>query len=252
MDRLVGKAALITGAGAGIGRAAALLFAAEGARVAIADVAEEGGRETLRMVEEAGGRAIFCRTDVTDEASVAACVAQTVTAFGGLQILYNNAGGSSPQDGPVAQTPLEQYLRAVALNLTSVWLACHHAIPVIAKSGGGAVINTSSANAVASRVGSRHAYAAAKGGVISLTQSIAFDYAAQGVRANVIVPGLTTSERIAAQISASEKLQAHLKTQHPLGNGAPINVAYLALHLASDESACTTGQIFAVNNEVLG
>jgi NAD(P)-dependent dehydrogenase (short-subunit alcohol dehydrogenase family) len=88
--------------------------------------------------------------------------------------------------------------------------------------------------------------------VISLTQSIAFDYAAQGVRANVIVPGLTTSERIAAQISASEELQAHLKTQHPLGHGAPINVAYLALYLASDESACTTGQIFAVNNEVIG
>ncbi|HTT84006.1 MAG TPA: SDR family oxidoreductase [Rhizomicrobium sp.] len=252
MGRLSGKVALITGAGAGIGHAAARLFAAEGAKIAIADISEEGGRETLRVVAEAGGDAIFCPTDVTEEASVAACVETTAAAFGGLHVLYNNAGGSSPLDGPVTETSLDMYHRVVTLNLTSVWLTCHHAIPVIVRSGGGAVINTSSSNAVNSRAGSRHAYATAKGGVISLTQSIAFDYAVQGVRANVIVPGLTASERVAAQIAASEKLQAHLQKLHPLGNGAPVNVAYLALYLASDESAYTTGQIFAVNNEVIG
>ncbi len=250
--RLVGKVAIITGAGTGIGRAAALLFAEEGATVVLAEISGPAGEDAATEIMTNGSSAIFVQTDVTDAASVEACVDRTLSCCGRLDIVYNNAGGSSPEDGKVTDVSPEVYARAMALNLHGTWLFCHYAIPAMIRSGGGSLINTSSGLAVGMQAGGRHAYSAAKGGVLSLTRAIAFDYAHERVRANAIVPGFTTSERVARDLAAHPQLNERISAQHPLGYGHPHQVAHLALYLASDESAQTTGQMFAVNNEVTG
>jgi NAD(P)-dependent dehydrogenase (short-subunit alcohol dehydrogenase family) len=250
--RLAGKVAFITGAGAGIGKAAALLFAREGAAVVVAEIFEEGGASVVDEIIASGGAATFIRTDVTKAANVEASIRQAVEAHGRLDILYNNAGGSSSADGKVADIGFETFTRVLDLNLFGTWLVCHYGIPHLIRAGGGAVINTSSSLAAVMQAGARHAYSAAKGGVLSLTRSIAFDYAEQHVRANVIVPGFTASERVARDMAAHPAIAQHYAKQHPLGYGQPERVAQLALYLASDESAQTTGQVFTVNNAVVG
>jgi NAD(P)-dependent dehydrogenase (short-subunit alcohol dehydrogenase family) len=250
--RLADKVAIITGAGAGIGKAAAIAFARAGAAVVVADIAQEGGASVAEEINSAGGKAVFVRTDVASAAGVEACVKRAIDTYGRLDILYNNAGGSSVEDGKVTEVSAETFARVMALNLVGTWLFCHYAIPVMIRSGGGSLINTSSALAMGMQAGGRHAYAAAKGGVLSLTRAIAFDYAGQRLRANVIVPGFTASERVARDVAAQPHLTRRLSEQHPLGYGQPQGVANLALYLASDESAQTTGQVFAVNNEVIG
>jgi NAD(P)-dependent dehydrogenase (short-subunit alcohol dehydrogenase family) len=250
--RLAGKVAIITGAGAGIGRAAATAFARAGAAVVVADIAEESGASVVEEVMIAGGNAVFVHTDVASSASVETCVSRAIDSYGRLDILYNNAGGSSAEDGKVTDVSPDAFARVMALNLLGTWLFCHYAIPAMIRSGGGSLINTSSALALGMQAGGRHAYTAAKGGVVSLTRAIAFDYARQRIRANVIAPGFTASERVARDVAALPHLTRRLDEQHPLGYGQPQGVAHLALYLASDESAQTTGQVFAVNNEVIG
>jgi NAD(P)-dependent dehydrogenase (short-subunit alcohol dehydrogenase family) len=251
-QRLAGKVAIITGAAAGIGRAAAKLFAAAGAAVVVADIAEQGGASVVEDIKGRGGNALFVRADVADAPSVKSCVARTVEHYGRLDVLYNNAGGSSSDDGRVTEISAEILTRVMAVNLLGTWHFCHYGIPEIVRCGGGSLINTSSALAAGMQAGSRHAYTAAKGGVLSLTRAIALDYAGQRVRANVIVPGFTASERVARDVESHPQLTGRIKEQHPLGYGQPLSVGYLALYLASDESAQTTGQVFAVNNEVIG
>jgi NAD(P)-dependent dehydrogenase (short-subunit alcohol dehydrogenase family) len=250
--RLAGKVALITGAGAGIGKASALLFAREGAAVAICEISDVEGTKVAEEIKAAGGKAIFIPTDVTQAASAEACIRRTVETFGRLDILYNNAGGSSASDGKIADISPEIFNRVMSFNLNSAWTLCHFGIPAMIRSGGGAIINTSSALGVNMQEGARHAYSAAKGAVLSLTRAIAFDYRGQGIRANVIVPGFTASERVANDLAAQPALAEHIGAQHPLGFGKPQNVAQLALYLGSDESQYTTGQVFVVNNEIIG
>jgi NAD(P)-dependent dehydrogenase (short-subunit alcohol dehydrogenase family) len=250
--RLAGKVSIITGAAAGIGRAGATAFALAGAAVVIADIADERGRETAHEITTVGGNAVFIRTDVAEASSVRACLAETLAHYGRLDILYNNAGGSCIEDGKVADIPMEVFARVMSTNLLGTWHFCHYAIPALIRSGGGSIINTSSVLAIGMHAGGRHAYATAKGGVLSLTRAIAFDYAKERVRANALVPGFTASERVARDVEAHPELARRLGEQHPLGYGEPRSVAYLALYLASDESAQTTGQVFAVNNEVIG
>lgn len=245
MARLQGKVALITGAGSGIGREAAVLFAREGAAVAIADRDAAGGEETLRRVQ-AVGRGLFVEVDVTEEKSVKEAVRHTVETFGALHVIYNNAGGSSMKDGPVTEAPFDEFWRAIKLDLWGTWLVCHYGIPELIKAGGGSVINASSVVALMAWPG-KDAYTAAKGGVTALTRSMAVEYASHGVRVNAVAPCVTRTPRVIEQLAKLEATKK-LAAQHLLGLAEPIDVAQAALFLASDDSARTTGHIFPVDS----
>lgn len=250
--RLSGKTVLITGGGSGIGRAACLKFAAEGANVAVADIDAGTGEQVANTILSMGGRAHFLPTDAGDADSVEATVNATISSFGRLDVLYNNVGGSSPNERPVTESTHDIFWEAIRLNLFSTWLFCHYGIPHIIRSGGGSVINTSSTMAL-TPPGGRSAYAASKGGVLSLTLSLAVEYAKHNVRVNALSPGFTASDRIKSQLHLLPPgYAAKLASQHPLGFGDPEHVAHLALFLASDESRHTSGQIFHVNNDMLG
>jgi NAD(P)-dependent dehydrogenase (short-subunit alcohol dehydrogenase family) len=232
--KLAGKVALITGAGSGIGRQAAILFASEGARIAVAEINSDSGNETVALIRNAGGDALFCQTDVTDERSVESAVRATVERFGGLDILYNNAGGSSPRDGSVVTTPIDEFWRAIKVDLFGTWLGCRFGIPEIIKRGGGSVVNMVS-NVALMGMRDMSAYSAAKGGVAALTRATAVEFGPQNVRVNAIAPSVTIEA---------------LAKQHLVGLGDPLHVAHAALYLASPDSGVVTGQILAVDSGV--
>jgi NAD(P)-dependent dehydrogenase (short-subunit alcohol dehydrogenase family) len=244
--RLCGKNAWISGAGSGIGRSAALLFAREGATVAVAERSPDAGREAVGLIEADGGSAIFVETDVTQRASVERSIALTVERYGRLDVLYNNAGGGSPSDAAVVEAPDEEFWRAIQLNLYGVWLGCKFGIPALIRSGGGSVINTAS-NAALMGVPNMDAYTAAKGGVAAITRSMAVEYAAHKVRVNAIAPGTTATERVQRRM-ADGFLPEHLRRRFLLGLVQPEDVAAMALYLASDESLRTTGQVIQIDS----
>ncbi|QCK86314.1 glucose 1-dehydrogenase [Phreatobacter aquaticus] len=246
MARLKDKIALITGAGSGIGRASADLFAREGASVVIAEFDPRTGADAAAAINAAGGRALFVQTDVTDEASVSAAVATTVAHFGGLHILYNNAGGSTLQDGPLTEAPIDEFWRAIKLDLLGTWLMSRHAIPEIVRSGGGSVINASSIVALMGWPG-KDAYTASKGAISALTRSMAVEFAADKVRVNAVAPCVTRTARVMAQFAENETTRT-IAERHLVGLAEPDDVAQAALFLASDESARTTGHILAVDS----
>src|SRR6185437_13015040 len=202
MPRLKDKTAFITGGGTGIGRATAILFACEGARVAIADIDAAAGEETAHL---AGNGAIAIHTDVTDEASISAAVRTAVQQFGALHILHNNAGGSTPQDNTVIEAPIEEFWRAIRLDLFGTFLGCRFGIPELIKSGGGSVINMSS-NVALMGIAGRDCYTAAKGGISAITRSMAVEFAAQNVRVNAIAPSATMTERVKRLVAGNAAL----------------------------------------------
>jgi NAD(P)-dependent dehydrogenase (short-subunit alcohol dehydrogenase family) len=243
MNRLEGKRILVSGAGSGIGRAAAFLFAREGASVALAEINAEAGQAAAAAIEAAGGRALFVETDVADEASFGAALAATVAAFGGLDVLYNNAGGATARDGRISEIALDEFWRTIGVDLFGTFLGCRLAIPYLEAAGGGSIINTTSIRALTATQGA-DAYTAAKGGVLTLTKALAQELASQGIRVNAIAPGVVGTERVLAMISDDNPIvQKSL-----LGICAPEDVAWMALYLASDESRRVTGAILPVDS----
>lgn len=245
MLKLENKTALITGAGAGIGRATALLFAAEGARIAVVERNVDAGQETARLVQEQGGQALFIAADVTEPEQVEAAVTQTVTAFGGLHVLHNNAGGSTSRDSRVSEAPIDEFWSRIKVDLFGTWLGCRFGIPAIIASGGGAVINMTSIFAL---IGThrKDAYTAAKGAVSALTRSMAVEYAAEHVRVNAIAPGATSTERVLKMMANNDATNLSAQNQM-FGMVTPEDVAKAALFLACDDSRSTTGHILSVD-----
>ncbi len=249
MNRLSGKVAFITGAGAGIARAAAKMFAAEGARIGIAEINAATGRETERIVNGAGGEAIFIQTDVRDEASVREAVAATTRRFGKLNVLYNCTGGSLPEDSFVTDVDFDKIWDiTVPLNLRGTMLCCRHAIPEIIKAGGGAVVTMTSGAALRG-ASPAHIYTAAKGAIISLTRALAGAYVQQNVRVNAIAAGRILTERITSKygspnapgpVADRQDAVGRVK-EYPFWVGPPEDIAAIALFLASDESRMITG-----------
>jgi NAD(P)-dependent dehydrogenase (short-subunit alcohol dehydrogenase family) len=250
MARLAGKVAFITGGGGGIGRATAERFAEEGAKVVIAEIDLESGEAAAQSARarggNAGGDALFVACDVRERTSVEAALAETIKRFGKLDILHNNAGGSSPADGPVTDVSEEEFWRAIKLDLFGTFLCSKLGIPHIVKAGGGSIINMSSVVALKALPG-RDCYTAAKGAIAAMTRSMAVEYAPKKIRVNAIAPGVVLSERVKKLLANSKDIEK-LAATHLLGLGLPSHIAETAVHLASDESSLTTGQIVSVDS----
>ena len=245
MPRLAGKVAFITGAGTGIGRATAILLAREGAKVAVADIDAAAADETAQL---AGNEAIAILTDVTDPDSLKAAIRATVDKFGRLDVLHNNAGGSTAQDDTAVNAPIEEFWRAIKLDLFGTFLGCRFGIPELIKAGGGSVINMSS-NVALMGVAGRDCYTAAKGGIAAITRSLAVAYAPQRVRVNAIAPSATMTDRVKRLIAGDAAL-TRLADSHLLGLIEPSDIANAALYLASDDSRMVTGQVLPVDSGV--
>ena len=248
MPRLAGKVALITGAGTGIGRATATLFAREGAKVVVAELNAEAGEQTAQLIVQAGGDVIAIRTDVTDPDSIQATIDKAVSHYGALHVLHNNAGGSTLQDSDVTNAPLEEFWRVIKLDLFGTFLGCRFGIPAIIRSGGGSVINMLS-NVALMGVPGRDCYTAAKGAVASMTRSMAVEFAPK-VRVNAIAPSATMTERV-KKLAAGNAAIENLANSHLLGLIEPEDIAFMALFLASDETSKVTGQIYPVDSGVI-
>ncbi len=231
------KVIIVTGASSGIGRATAVAFAKRGMKLVLAARRAEDGAETVAMVEAAGGEAIFVPTDVTQAAQMEALVTKTLETFGRLDAAFNNAGSGSPS----ALTELTEsaWDYEIAVNLKSVWLGLKYQIPAMLRTGGGAIVNTSSQGAILG-VPNYAAYGAAKGGVISLTRAAAAEYASQGIRVNSVSPGAVKTDLWAA---APPDMLAEVAAGIPLKRiGAPEDIAETVVWLCSDAAAFITGQ----------
>jgi len=240
-SRLKGKIVLITGAGMGMGREASLLFAEEGARVVVGDINKAAAEDTVALVKKAGGDALAVAGDVAVEADVQRMVEEGVKRFGGLHVLYNNAGVLwKDKDRSVLETDGAQWDRVMAINLKSVFWVTKFGIPHLQAAGGGSIILVGSVSALAGFTRAQDAYTAAKGALISLNKSLAIQFARDNIRCNIIHPGIVETPLQAPYLN--DALRAEFKTAIPLGRiGQPRDIAYAALFLASDESAFMTG-----------
>jgi len=241
--------AFITGAGAGIARAAAELFAREGARVAIVELNEATGAATEKAVRDAGGDALFVPTDVTQEASVQAAVAKAVARFGRIDTLFNCAGGSVVEDSYITEVDLlKVWNRTMSLDVLGTMLCCRHVLPQIIAAGGGAVVNMSSGAALRGS-SPAHVYTTAKGAILSLTRALAGTHAKQNVRVNAICAGRVETERTLSRYGAGGQGGPVVDRQNAVGRvkeypfwvGKPIDIANVALFLASNEARMITG-----------
>ncbi|HIC81082.1 MAG TPA: SDR family oxidoreductase [Kiloniellaceae bacterium] len=242
MARLNGKRAIITGGGNGIGAAAAILFAREGAAVTILEIDRAAGERSAAAAEAAGGKCLFIECDITQPEAVEAAVGQAVERFGGLDVLYNNAGGATARDGSLVDMPLEEFWRTISVDLYGSFLACRFALPHIKAAGGGSITNTTSIRAMKGTEGA-DAYSAAKGGIVALTKAMALQWGPQGIRVNAIAPGPVLTERTRG-LGMTEEPGAQWGGVRP---GQPEEVAAMAFFLASDAASYVNGAIIPVD-----
>jgi NAD(P)-dependent dehydrogenase (short-subunit alcohol dehydrogenase family) len=244
MKKLDGKVAIITGAGSGIGRASALLFAEEGARVVIADNVVSGGEGTVKMIEEAGGEACFVKTDVSVEADVKRLVEVALDKYGKVDILFNNAGIVGKQV-PTHEIEVADWDSVININLKGMFLGIKYTVPQMLKQGGGVIINTASAASFDGWPGIMP-YCASKGGVLQLTKAVALDYAKQNIRVNCICPGSIWTPLVESMLleqgDVEEGKKVLIQNKQPTGRlGKPEEIARGALFLACDDSSFVTG-----------
>ena len=245
--RLVGKVALVTGAGSGIGRASACAFAVEGAKVVVADVDAAGGEETVRRIESAGGEAIFARADVTRAAEVEALVDRAVGTYGRLDCAHNNAGIYGAL-APIADYPEEVWDRVIAVNLKGVWLCLKYEVAAMLQQGSGAIVNTSSVAGLVGAGRGSSAYFASKHGVVGLTRDIALECAASGIRVNAVCPGVIPTPLVDRAFGTGPEVEAGLRARHPLGRmGTLQEVAEAVVWLCSDATAFITGHALPID-----
>jgi NAD(P)-dependent dehydrogenase (short-subunit alcohol dehydrogenase family) len=253
MSRLSGKVALITGASSGLGRVGAERFAAEGAKVVIADITD--GDDAVEAIDAAGGDAAFVRCDVTDEASVKNAIEFAVETFGGLHVLYNNAGVMLGDDDNPVTTSVETYRKTMDINVLGTLLGCKYAIPAMqesAKASGmaGSIVNVASFVAHMGAATPQVAYTASKGAVLAMTREIAVIYARQGIRCNALCPGPIMTPLLAKFLDDDAKRNRRL-VHIPMGRfGEPVEIANGALFLASDESSWMTGQSLIIDGGI--
>ncbi|RAQ94326.1 SDR family oxidoreductase [Thermogemmatispora tikiterensis] len=241
-----GKVAFVTGAASGIGRAAALAFAREGAGVAVADISLEGSQETARLITEEGGQALALKCDVTRSVDVKAALDKTVETFGRLDYAFNNAG-IEQATAALADIPEEEWERVLSVNLRGVFLCMKYEIPLLLQYGGGVIVNTSSGAGVKAFPGGA-AYSAAKHGVVGLTKVAALDYARSNIRVNAVCPGIVDTPMRLRVFGDTPEERARVLAQEPIGRmGTPEEIAAAVIWLCSEAAAFVTGHALVVD-----
>jgi 3-hydroxybutyrate dehydrogenase len=247
-ETLNGKVALVTGAASGIGRATALTFAREGAKLVIADMNEDGGQQTAHMITENGGEATFVHVDVSNATEVKAMISKAVETYGRLDCAHNNAGVTQRDYPPTGEYPEDDWNRVIAVNLTGVWLCLKYELQQMAQQGGGAIVNTASAAGLIGLAG-RAAYVASKHGVVGLTKTAALEYAKQGIRVNCVCPGYIRTPMVEYVIQhEGPQLEEQMAAREPIGRlGKPEEIAETVVWLCSDAASFVTGHAMAVD-----
>ena len=247
--RLQDKVALVTGAASGIGRATALTFAREGAKLIVVDMNEDGGQHTVHMITENGGEARFVQVDVTSASQIEAMISKTVETYGRLDCSFNNAGTEGTTMVSTIDYKEEDWNRVLSINLTGVWLCMKYEISQILKQGGGgAIVNTASVAGLVGSRGAGSAYAASKHGVVGLTKTAALEYAMQGIRVNCVCPGVIRTPMMERMLTRNPELEPQYIAAEPIGRlGLPEEIAESVVCLCSDAASFVTGHTMTVD-----
>ena len=245
---LEGKVALVTGGASGIGRATALIFAREGAKLIIADMNEDGGQQTVHMITENGGDAIFVQVDVAQATEVEAMIGKAVETYGRLDCAHNNAGIAGRIRAPLHECPEDVWDHVLNINLKGVWLCMKYEIIQMLKQGGGAIANTASIMGLVGSWSGTSAYNASKHGVVGLTKTAALEYAKAGLRVNAVCPGYIRTPLIEAALEIRPEMEDQIIARHPIGRmGGPEEIAEAVVWLCSDAASFVTGHTMTVD-----
>ncbi|MEX1171150.1 MAG: glucose 1-dehydrogenase [Chloroflexota bacterium] len=249
--RLADKVTIITGAGGGMGRVAARMFAKEGARIVVAEYGEVAGQETVDLIRADGGEATFVKVDVSKASDARAMVDHAVSTYGRLDCLYNNAGIMPEADHSVIDTDPDVWDQVMAVNVRGVYLGCKYAIPAMEAAGGGSIINIASFVAILGCSVPQDAYTASKGAVLSLTRSLAVQFGPKGIRTNAICPGPVETPLLMDWLVKDEAAKQLRLARNPTGRfGKPEEIVHMAVYLASDESRWTNGASLVVDGGI--